>query len=50
MAQKTPVGGEEVLQTPPEATYVFEDGDVMLVMGPNEALRSVRVGTPRSEK
>jgi CIC family chloride channel protein len=38
--------GHERLQATPDANYEFRDGDVMLVMGPNEALRRLRTGTP----
>lgn len=42
--------GEERLETTPRADYVFESGDMILVMGPTEELRHLRRGVPRSER
>jgi CIC family chloride channel protein len=41
--------GLERLHATPQADYAFREGDVMLVMGPNEALWHLRTGTPRAE-
>jgi len=40
--------GVEGLDAAPASDYVFRDGDVLLAMGPNEALRRLRTGVPRS--
>jgi CIC family chloride channel protein len=41
--------GQERLDAAPQADYAFSESDVMLVMGPNEALWHLRTGTPRTE-
>jgi CIC family chloride channel protein len=41
--------GQERLDAAPQADYAFSESDVMLVMGPNEALWHLRTGTPRAE-
>jgi CIC family chloride channel protein len=47
MIKQTPSGGQERLRTGPGADYTFEPGDVMLVLGSDEALRHLRAGIPR---
>jgi CIC family chloride channel protein len=47
MIKQLSADGVEQLDTAPEAEYTFQDGDIMLAMGPNEALRGLRTGTPR---
>jgi len=39
--------GEEELNTAPEPDYAFQEGDVMLVLGPNSMLPALRRGVPR---
>jgi CIC family chloride channel protein len=46
MIKQLSADGGERLETAPEASYVFKEDDVMLVMGPNEGLRHLRTGTP----
>ncbi|MFQ5704367.1 MAG: chloride channel protein [Gemmatimonadales bacterium] len=41
--------GNEQLDTAPTADYRFREGDLMLVMGPGEAMRSLKRGVPRNE-
>lgn len=36
--------GEDIVSTLPSADYVFQFGDVILVMGPNEKLRALQYG------
>jgi CIC family chloride channel protein len=40
-------GGEERLDTVPGPDYKFQEGDVMLVLGPNDELPYLRGGMPR---
>jgi CIC family chloride channel protein len=47
MIKQESVDGAERLETAPQASYVFKEGDVMLVMGPSDNLRHLRTGTPR---
>ena len=42
--------GEERLETTPRADYVFQSGDMILVMGPTEELRHLKRGLPRHER
>jgi K+/H+ antiporter YhaU regulatory subunit KhtT len=44
MIKKRGAGGEELVNAVPSAEYVFQEGDVMLVMGPNAALRRLERG------
>ena len=46
MVKQLTEDGNERLRATPDADYEFREGDVMLVMGPNEALRRLRTGTP----
>jgi CIC family chloride channel protein len=46
MIRHTGATGETQLTSSPAADYAFRGGDVMLVMGPEEALRNVRRGVP----
>jgi CIC family chloride channel protein len=39
--------GADRLNASPDGDYAFCDGDIMLVMGPADALRHLRTGTPR---
>ncbi len=50
MIKQLSADGVEQLDTAPVAEYTFQDGDVMLAMGPNEALRRLRTGTPRKSQ
>jgi len=47
MVKQLSADGTESLQATPNADYAFREGDVMLAMGPNEALRRLRTGTPK---
>jgi Trk K+ transport system NAD-binding subunit len=47
MVKQQSLEGRENLHSTPDADYAFEEDDVMLVMGPNEALRRLRTGRPR---
>ncbi len=47
MIKQLSADGAERLETTPDASYVFKDDDVMLVMGPNEKLGHLRTGTPK---
>jgi hypothetical protein len=47
MVKQLAEDGHERLRATPDADYEFCEGDVMLVMGPNEALRRLRTGTPK---
>jgi CIC family chloride channel protein len=47
MVKQLSADGKESLHSIPNADYSFRESDVMLVMGPNEALRRLRTGTPR---
>jgi CIC family chloride channel protein len=47
MIKQTETGGDEELNTAPEADYTFRHGDVMLVLGPSEELPALRSGVPR---
>lgn len=44
MIKHTGPAGAEELDTAPEPDYRFQEGDVMLVLGPSEELRYLRVG------
>ena len=50
MIKQSTGDGEDRLETTPEAGYVFNRDDVMLVMGPNEKLRHLRTGTPQIQQ
>jgi trk system potassium uptake protein TrkA len=39
--------GEEELNTAPEPDYAFQEGDIMLVLGPSSMLPALRRGVPR---
>jgi CIC family chloride channel protein len=47
MIKQTSDQGEEQLNTAPEPDYAFREGDVLLVLGPNEELPYLRRGVPR---
>ena len=47
MVKHTGATGETRLTSSPAADYAFLGGDVMLVMGPEEALRDLRIGKVR---
>jgi CIC family chloride channel protein len=49
MIKQLSADGAERLETTPDASYIFKEGDVMLVMGPNEKLRHLRTGTPQAQ-
>ncbi len=42
MVKRKTGDGRERLETSPDGDFVFQDGDVMLVMGPNDRLRALR--------
>ncbi len=48
MIKQSSSGGQERLITTPEPDYAFQQGDVMLVLGPNEELRHLKRGVPRT--
>jgi CIC family chloride channel protein len=48
MIKQTTAPGEERINTAPTPDYVFRPGDVMLVLGPDEELRHLRRGVPRT--
>lgn len=50
MIKHTGATGETHLTSSPDADYAFRDGDVMLAMGPEEALRDLRRGKPAGEE
>jgi CIC family chloride channel protein len=50
MIKQTTGAGEERLDTSPEPDYTFADGDVMLVLSPNEELPYLKRGVPRSSE
>jgi CIC family chloride channel protein len=47
---KQRVGGEERLDTVPDADYTFQEGDILLVLGPNSELPYLRRGVPRETR
>ena len=50
MVRRTLDDGREQAVTVPEPDYAFRHGDVMLVLGPQEELRRLRRGVPRSRR
>jgi CIC family chloride channel protein len=50
MVKQVGTDGGERLETTPDASYVFKEDDVMLVMGPNEKIRHLRSGIPPDRK
>ncbi|UCG87751.1 MAG: hypothetical protein JSW71_04165, partial [Gemmatimonadota bacterium] len=49
MIKQASPDGLEQLNAAPASDYAFREGDVLLAMGPNEALRRLRTGVPRIE-
>ncbi len=49
MIKQTSDEGEEQLNTVAEADYAFQEGDVLLVLGPNEELPCLRRGMARGD-
>jgi K+/H+ antiporter YhaU regulatory subunit KhtT len=50
MIKQLSADGVERLEATPDADYAFCEGDVILAMGPNEALRRLRRGAIRTER
>jgi len=50
MIKQTSAPGEERIKAAPTPDYVFQTGDVMLVLGPDEELRHLQRGVPRPTK
>ncbi len=48
MIRHREAGGAEQLDTAPEPDYAFQEGDVLLVLGPSEKLPDLRRGVPRT--
>jgi CIC family chloride channel protein len=49
MIKQLSLDGREQLDAAPAADHVFREGDVLLAMGPHDALRRLRIGMPRTE-
>jgi len=47
MIKQLSADGVERLEATPTADYTFSEGDVILAMGPNDALKRLRLGSIR---
>ena len=48
MVKQLSQDGVERLNAAPASDYAFREGDVLLAMGPDDALRRLRIGVPQT--